>query len=305
MSMTPVYEYDAALSFAGEDRDYVEQVAIILKGNGVKVFYDKFEEANLWGKDLFTYLNDIYKKRARFTIMFISNNYKEKLWTTHERKSMQERAFKESKEYILPVRFDDTEIPGLQETLGYIDLNKKSPSELVDTVLEKLEWKSSERWWGNWKLSSNQRLYNGAVFISLVDQSGFVFDLYNVNGAHSGSVDGKAKFTSKNEAIFETKIDDNEVCKIHFTRANDVIQAEEFRCGYFHGMQSHFDGEYAIEKDVFYDLALNDTVLSRMYKCVKEDYWDKLLDSFSAIYGDDLDYSEDVRVIHHTRQLKR
>ena len=42
-------EFDIALSFAGEDREYVDQVANLLRNAGVKVFYDLFEEANLWG----------------------------------------------------------------------------------------------------------------------------------------------------------------------------------------------------------------------------------------------------------------
>ena len=46
------YKYDVALSFAGEDRFYVDQVATILKEQGVSVFYDEFEEVDLWGKDL-------------------------------------------------------------------------------------------------------------------------------------------------------------------------------------------------------------------------------------------------------------
>ena len=46
------YKYDIALSFAGEDREYVEKVATLLKENGVKVFYDKFEQVDLWGKDV-------------------------------------------------------------------------------------------------------------------------------------------------------------------------------------------------------------------------------------------------------------
>jgi hypothetical protein len=46
------YKYDIALSFAGEDRDYVEEVANSLNENVVRVFYDKFEQVDLWGKDL-------------------------------------------------------------------------------------------------------------------------------------------------------------------------------------------------------------------------------------------------------------
>ena len=44
--------YDVVFSFAGEDRAYVEEVAAILRSNGVSVFYDLDEEADLWGKDL-------------------------------------------------------------------------------------------------------------------------------------------------------------------------------------------------------------------------------------------------------------
>ena len=68
-------QYDIALSFAGEDRDYVEEVAQKLKTIGVRVFYDRFEEANLWGKNLYEYLSNIYQNKALFTVMFISKHY--------------------------------------------------------------------------------------------------------------------------------------------------------------------------------------------------------------------------------------
>ena len=43
--MSTSREFDIALSFAGEDRKYVDQVANLLRNSGVKVFYDLFEEA--------------------------------------------------------------------------------------------------------------------------------------------------------------------------------------------------------------------------------------------------------------------
>lgn len=132
------YDYDVALSFAGEDREYVETVAEILHQLGVKVFYDKYEEADLWGKDLYTHLDSVYQKKSRYCVMFISNFYKEKLWTNHERESAQARAFIEKQEYILPVRFDDTEIPGIRPTTGYIDLRHKTPSDLAYLIAEKI-----------------------------------------------------------------------------------------------------------------------------------------------------------------------
>jgi len=106
-------KYDIALSFAGEDREYVEKVANLLKIKNIKVFYDDFEKSNLWGKNLYDYLSDIYKNKAKYTILFISEYYAKKLWTNHERESAQARAFLERKEYILPAKFDDTEILGI------------------------------------------------------------------------------------------------------------------------------------------------------------------------------------------------
>ncbi len=136
--MTENRDYDIALSFAGEERDYVDRVANLLKECGVKVFYDLFEEADLWGKDLYAHLSEIYHKRAQFTVMFISKAYANKLWTNHERKSAQARAFQEAQEYILPARFDDTEIPGVLPTVGYVSLKDRSPQDLVSLITKKL-----------------------------------------------------------------------------------------------------------------------------------------------------------------------
>jgi hypothetical protein len=100
-STSPKPTYHVAFSFAGEDRDYVEKVAAQLTSDGVNVFYDKYEEVGLWGKDLYAHLKDVYEKRALFTVMFISNHYSDKLWTNHERRAAQARAFAEGdKEYI-------------------------------------------------------------------------------------------------------------------------------------------------------------------------------------------------------------
>ena len=132
------FEYDVCLSFAGEQRDYVEQVARELTSRGVRVFFDDYEKAELWGKDLHSHLDDIYQHLCRYCILFASKEYADKVWTSHERRSAQARALKEKQEYILPARFHDTPIPGLPDTVHYIDLRRTSPSELADLGLRKL-----------------------------------------------------------------------------------------------------------------------------------------------------------------------
>jgi hypothetical protein len=131
------FDFDVCLSFAGEDREYVSQVADALRVRGVRVFYDGYNKASLWGKDLYEHLDYVYRLSARFCVIFISKYYADKLWTNHERRSAQSRAFSENKEYILPARFDDTEIPGILNTIGNIDLSNVSPAECAALIVEK------------------------------------------------------------------------------------------------------------------------------------------------------------------------
>jgi hypothetical protein len=132
------YEYDVCLSFAGEDRAYVRQVAEALRTRGVRVFFDEYAQADLWGKDLYTHLDDVYQNAARYCVLFASKHYAKKVWTNHERESAQARAIRQHAEYILPARFDSTKIPGLRPTVGEVDLRSISPEKLADLIEQKL-----------------------------------------------------------------------------------------------------------------------------------------------------------------------
>ena len=65
--MTRDVQFEIALSFAGEDRPYVDQVANLLRDSDIKIFYDIFEESNLWGKNLYDYLSAVYQNKAERT----------------------------------------------------------------------------------------------------------------------------------------------------------------------------------------------------------------------------------------------
>jgi hypothetical protein len=140
-----IFEFDIALSFAGENRAYVADVAERLRSQGIRVFYDQYEQANLWGKNLYDRLDYVYRRAARYCILFISEPYANKVWTNHERQSAQARVLEENREYVLPVRFDDTEIPGLRSTIGYIDARHTTPDHLVQLILQKLGEPPSRR----------------------------------------------------------------------------------------------------------------------------------------------------------------
>lgn len=190
------YEYDVALSFAGENRAYVEEVANSLKKRGVKVFYDLFEETNLWGKNLYEYLSEIYQSKARYTVLFISHFYNEKLWTNHERMSMQARAFQESREYILPARFDDTEIPGILKTIGYINLKGKAPKELAILIEKKIK-KDQSFFQNTW-----------SEITTLINSKPFIFTIKVVNEDNELIKNAKIVLMANNATYFEAFSDE-------------------------------------------------------------------------------------------------
>jgi hypothetical protein len=86
--------YDICLSFAGEERFFVERVAESLQEMGIRVFYDSYEKVTLWGKNLYDHLDFVYSQAARYYVLFVSKSYAAKVWTNHERKSAQERALR-------------------------------------------------------------------------------------------------------------------------------------------------------------------------------------------------------------------
>lgn len=134
-----MYEYDVALSFAGEDREYVREIAKKLKAKKLKVFYDEFEETKLWGKDLYQYLHYIYKECALFCVIFVSSDYIKKAWTRHELKAAQNRAFLDNTEYILPLILEpNIKLPGLPDTTGYISTKGRTATQIVKMIYEKI-----------------------------------------------------------------------------------------------------------------------------------------------------------------------
>lgn len=143
------YKYDVAISFAGEDRAIAEALSDLLIDKGLSVFYDKLEEHNLLGKNLFTYLQTIYRDSAQFCVVLVSEHYLRKAWTLHEWEQIQERILRgrtvNSSEYLLPIRLDDVELPGLNSLTGFIDYKTHGAKGTADVIHRKFVDHSAER----------------------------------------------------------------------------------------------------------------------------------------------------------------
>lgn len=130
--------YDVAISFAGENRKIAETFARRLDGSGYSVFYDEYELDRLWGSDLTVKLGEVYGGMARFCLMIVSEYYVKKMWTNHERQYAISQLLQKGGDYILPLKVDDSEIPGLPPTIGYLRLKDRSVDDVYQILLRKL-----------------------------------------------------------------------------------------------------------------------------------------------------------------------
>ncbi|MBN8561084.1 MAG: toll/interleukin-1 receptor domain-containing protein [Leptolyngbya sp. UWPOB_LEPTO1] len=108
--------YDVCLSYASDALEFVNSVASYLSENGIEVFFDRFLQNEIWGEDLYVLLEDVYRERSKYCLLFISDAYGERYWTNRELRSALERERRSSQPYILPVLLTDNRvnIPGLE-----------------------------------------------------------------------------------------------------------------------------------------------------------------------------------------------
>ncbi|MCA1186712.1 MULTISPECIES: TIR domain-containing protein [unclassified Saccharopolyspora] len=143
--MENTYDYDVAVTFAGEDRQFVQQVVREVTGAGYKVFYDQDEQVMLWGEDLTEYLPKVYEERARYAVMFVSCHYAAKAWTRFERRSVLLRALEQPTPYLLPVSLDGTPLPGVRSSISFLDGATMGASGIAEAILQKLSGATADR----------------------------------------------------------------------------------------------------------------------------------------------------------------
>ena len=77
-------EYDIALSFAGEDRDYAELLYNYLTDHDFAVFYDRAEQHRILAQNVELFLAPIYESGARYVVAALGETYGIKRWTLFE-----------------------------------------------------------------------------------------------------------------------------------------------------------------------------------------------------------------------------
>lgn len=138
----PRKRFAIALSYPGEKRPFVEQVAAKLRAQlGSRLFYDKDHEAELARPNLDIYLQGIYHDDSELIAVFLCADYERKDWCGLEWRVVRDLIKRRQASAIMPLRFDETEIPGLFSTDGYVWLPERTPEQVAQLILQRIQIK--------------------------------------------------------------------------------------------------------------------------------------------------------------------
>jgi hypothetical protein len=134
-----IHTFDVALSFPGEVRATVEQVAKELESRvgPNSYFYDDNYVSQLARPSLDTLLQDIYRNRSKLIVVFLGSDYQKKEWCGIEFRAIKEIILEREDKRIMFVRTDDGFVDGVFKTDGYIDARKFSPAQIAKFISER------------------------------------------------------------------------------------------------------------------------------------------------------------------------
>jgi hypothetical protein len=133
------YEFDIAISFAGENRDLARLVAEQLRVMDCSVFFDEYYEANYLGGTWRKYFDEIFRSKSRYVVCLLDRHHAEKIWPTFERECFVTRVTEGA---VIPIYLDETAFPGIPaDIIGIkfsIDESKDVPDQVTDEITFKL-----------------------------------------------------------------------------------------------------------------------------------------------------------------------
>jgi hypothetical protein len=113
----PDYEYDIAISFAGENRDLARFITEQLSEIDISVFYDRNFEDNYLGGAWSKHFNIIFVEKSRLVVVLLDKHHANKVWPSFERECFRPRV--EDAE-VIPIRLDDTKFVGISDDINGI-----------------------------------------------------------------------------------------------------------------------------------------------------------------------------------------
>lgn len=131
--------FDVALSYAGEDGDYVAAVAsaLVAQLGPNRVFFDRYFAGQTARPALDLLLDSLYRQRSRLVVLFIGEHYQRKNWPSLELRSVREKILRRQFDTIMLVRMDDGVVDGIAEGDGYVDARAHGPDIVAGYIAER------------------------------------------------------------------------------------------------------------------------------------------------------------------------
>jgi hypothetical protein len=137
------FEYDIAVSFAGENRDLARCIAKNLETLDARVFYDENFESNFLGRAWSTEFQRIFSKESRLVVCLLDKNHLNKIWPTFERECFQPRV---ADAEVIPIFLDETVFPGIPKDIVGIHFQWDPTSdEWEDEAIDRIVYKVMDR----------------------------------------------------------------------------------------------------------------------------------------------------------------
>ena len=133
------YRFKVALSFPGEFRSFIEEIANLLSDQfgKEKILYDKYYEAEFARPDLDLYLQNLYSHQSELIVVFLCDKYDAKAWCGVEWRAIRKLLNnKEARKRIMYIKIGPGEVDGVIGVLdGWFDATNKCSRDVADAII--------------------------------------------------------------------------------------------------------------------------------------------------------------------------
>jgi hypothetical protein len=140
------HNFDVALSFPGESRILVKEIAANLErliGKNA-YFYDENYVSQLARPSLDLLLQDIYGNRSKLVVVFVGADYQTKDWCGIEFRAIRDIISRRQADRVMFIRTDDGPVEGVFANDGYVDARRFNPLELANFIKERVELQNNK-----------------------------------------------------------------------------------------------------------------------------------------------------------------
>jgi hypothetical protein len=133
------HHFEVAFSFPGDSRPLVAPIvqALDRRLKPHQLFYDFKYQSQLARPSLDILLQDIYRKRSKLIVVFLSGNYERKQWCGIEFRAIREIMMKQHFDQVMFIKVDDGPVNGVFSNDGYIDSRLFSAEQIADFIFER------------------------------------------------------------------------------------------------------------------------------------------------------------------------